>query len=631
MRFAKYYDLFLLGLFVSLAIFTAAIDEFAVTAMLAWMLAALFVYRRYEFQKQLIESATRLGIEVRFSSLEKSLSAILSEIERKNSSFSTNVFEKKFSSKEELSQALERIVEKAYQLLSAKSAELALYDEAAGMFHSALVMGRPVSSDSQAMLSDASSSKDHIENPQVMIQPIAFAGKVLGTLRVGLEKGRLPSTGDREVMNLLALQGGLAIINAEYTQQLLKMHMKSDESVKAKTGFLANLSHEIRGPLGIMLNAVELVLDGLCGPLTSDQLDTLRMVHGNGEHLLELVNDVLDYAKVESGRVKPNKVDILVQDLLNDLTGVVRTQAEAKKHKLDCKQATEAFAISCDRRHIRQILINMLTNAIKYTPNGGSVDIWAERVPGNKVKICVKDSGVGISAEDRPKVFEAFERIENAYSINQIGTGLGMPLTRKLAEVNGGTVDFESQNGKGSTFWVILPAVEISTINLEEKNEKIPEVKGRGELVLLMEKNEGERAMLNRFLNHVGFRVIGTSNKIEALEVLRREPLSLVIVDNDIADDANEDIVGMIRTNAKPLLPLILISSRAFAFDIERYLKSGVDRCLIKPIVMKELAYICRQLIDGTYRGEIVDKSEIEPDKAKKINSKVITTPEIVH
>src|SRR5690606_32222677 len=128
-----------------------------------------------------------------------------------------------------------------------------------------------------------------------------------------------------------------------------------------------------------MLNAVELVLDGLCGDVNKDQAETLGMVHKNGEHLLELINDVLDYAKVESGRLQVNKVDIFVNELLEDVCNVVRSQADAKFHKLIFKSSPGALAFSCDRRHARQMLINLLSNAIKYTPDGGLIEVWAER------------------------------------------------------------------------------------------------------------------------------------------------------------------------------------------------------------------------------------------------------------
>lgn len=576
-----------------------------------WSAALLFWYRRFRLQREMTQYAKELGIDARWHTIERLVTFFLSEIQRKNSAFSVNLIQKRIVSKEELSGALEKIVAKAYRLLGADSAELALCDDETGMYHAALVLGKPFRSSAQAMLAGGSLGEGIGPSPDVLVQPIAFAGSVLGTLRVGLKAGRLPSVGDREIMNLLALQAGIALMNAEYSSELVRLKQNSEESIRAKTGFLANLSHELRGPLGIMLNAVELVVDGLCGPVTTDQLDTLKMAHKNGAHLLELINDVLDYAKVESGRITANRVEMAVQPLLEDIAGVIRGQAESKHHKLICKKSEEALALACDRRHIRQMLINLLTNAVKYTPDKGTIELWAERLHGNKIKINVKDSGIGIDAADRSKVFAAFERIENSYAMNQVGTGLGMPLTRRLAEVNGGAIDFTSEPGKGSHFWLILPAAQMESVKLD-RPEKEVEISGKGNEILFMEREKGEREMITRYLTHLGFRVHAAATTAEALEILRERELDIAVVGNNVADDPNEDLVALIRNNSKRrTMPLVLVSSRAFVFDIERYLKAGVDRCLVKPLKLRELALTCRTLIDGTFSGAVLDANDI--------------------
>jgi CheY-like chemotaxis protein/nitrogen-specific signal transduction histidine kinase len=429
----------------------------------------------------------------------------------------------------------------------------------------------------------------------------------------------------------------LALINAQYTSELMRMKRSSDESLKAKTGFLANLSHEIRAPLGVMMNAVELVLDGICGTVSPDQAETLKMVHSNGEHLLELINDVLDYAKVESGKLFPQKVDINVNDLLRDVSNVVRTQAEAKSHKLICRVDNDVVAISCDRRHARQMLINLLSNAIKYTPDGGVIEVFLERMPGKKVKLHVRDSGVGIDTADRSKVFAAFERLENSYSRNQVGTGLGMSLTKRLAEVNGASIDFASVPGKGSDFWLLFETVEVSSAIVQEVQDQPVISRGKDELVLIVEREDGERAMLNRYLTHNGYKTLLAANSMEAIELFRGKKIDLAVIDNNMADGTNDDLIRAIRNlPTGSHVPIVLLTSRAFVFDIEKYLKSGIDRCLIKPVKLGDLGITCRQLIDGTFEGEVIDSTEREivvQDKKEekknlKYNTRVITAEE---
>lgn len=590
--------------------------------LLGWSLLIAFVFSRKELHRGVAQIADNLGIDTRFKSLENLLNTLLREVNRKNSSLSINLIERRITSKEELSRTFERIVALTFKLLEAESAELALFDKESGLYHSSFVLGKPFRVSSQAMLSGAVEGEEIEMSPDVLIQPIAFAGSVLGTLRVALKRGTLPSVGDQEIMRLLALQSSIAMINAQYTSELVRMKQTSEESVKAKTGFLANLSHEIRGPLGIIMNAVELVLDGLCGPINADQLETLRMVHSNGEHLLELINDVLDYAKVESGKIVPEKTDILVDDLLRDITEVVRVQAEAKSHKLSFKSSNEALGISCDRRHARQMMINLLTNAIKYTPDGGMIEVWAERAPGNKIKINVRDSGVGIEESDRRKVFAAFERVEHGYSIRQLGTGLGMPLTKRLAEVNGGTVDFSSMPNKGSHFWIVFPAIEVKTHIIHEDATKKAPALGKGESILLIEKEDNERSMISRYLTHIGFNVSLASSKLESIEITHERKIDLAIIDNGILDDSTEEnLIQLIREKTSAAsLPIILLSSRGFIFDIEKYLRAGIDRCLVKPVPLKELGDICRALIDGKYTGPVLDEQakEAVPADGKK-------------
>ncbi len=570
---------------------------------LAWGMVLVFFLEREKLFRKTYKTARKVGADDSSFSLEELIESLSREVDRKDVAFSLNLVEKKIASQKELSESLEQIVEVAFRLLDAESVELALFDSKSGLYHSSFVLGRPFRASAQAMLSGAAENNDIsaelAANPGVIVQPIAFAGSILGTLRIALPKGRLPLQSDRDVIAMLAIQSSVALINANYTAQLVKMRKISDETVKAKTGFLANLSHEIRGPLGIILNAVELVEDGLCGEITSDQKDVLGMAKKNGEHLLELINDVLDYAKIESGRLPAKKDAIVVNELLKDLTKVVRAQAETKSHKLNSESISEILAVSCDRRHIRQMLINFLTNAIKYTPEGGEIKIWAERIPANRIKISVSDNGIGIESSNRDKVFEAFERIDHSYSMSQLGTGLGMALTRRLAEVNGGSVDFSSEPGKGSQFWVILPAVKAPESTSAHAVSEKTGYFGQGEEVLVIAQEGKETNMVARFLVHSGFKVLKAINREEAVSAINQGTVELVLLDNDLLEKDEIDLINALRQdNSNPAVPIILLSTRGFVFDIEKYLKAGVDRCVTKPVELKKLAEICRELID---------------------------------
>lgn len=602
---------------------------FLITNLLGWVFVASIIVWKTRYDRYIKFVAKRFGIQASGTGI---LPNLLEEAKRTRALLGMNLLERKINTKKQLAGALEHVVASVYDLLNAESAELALFDTESRTYHSSFVVGKPFRSSAQAMLAGALEEKALEPEAEVMIQPVAFAGTILGSLRVALPQGITPSSTDRQILQLLAIQSGVAILNAQYTRELLRMKAASEESIKAKTGFLANLSHELRAPLGIMMNATEILIEGICGAISDEQADTLNMVKTNANHLLELVNDVLDYAKIESGKLTPQKSTILVHEILGDISAVVRKEAEEKEHQFTLVPSQDALAVHVDRRHFRQILINLFTNAIKYTPQGGRIEVWVERIPGNKFRLNVKDSGIGIEASQHHKVFSAFERVENAYALSQIGTGLGMPLTKRLVEVNGGAIDFESQPGKGTHFWVTLDATE-PVRDVEAKRErKHTMVNGRGNSILLFQKDDGEREIIAKYLKNAHFEIFLANTKGSAEQILKGSEVKLVIIDNNIIDNPNDDSVDRIREAAKESsLPVILLSSRAFVFDIEKYLRAGIDRCLIKPIDLRELSLTCRELIDGNYHGTVIDTEDIDMlTEKKEENSLAVTSKKLL-
>ena len=597
----------------------------------AWVLVLVLLVSREETREMVNGLSRSVGFGMNSGSLEEILQSLIYEVERKHRAFLPSLIEDKVSSKEQLAGALERIVANSYKLFDAESVELALIDEESGFFHSSFVLGKPFSVGAQAMLSTTLESGSAAAlGPGVIAEPIAFAGSILGSLRIARRQGQLPTSADKELAKILALLSGIVIVNAHYTEELVRMKKASEESVQAKTGFLANLSHEIRGPLGIILNAVELVLDGLCGELNEDQRETLQMVRSNSDHLLELINDVLDYAKAESGKIVPVPTEILLNEFLHDIAQIVRTQADAKGHKLIVTVPEEPLAFKCDRRHARQMMINLLTNAIKYTPTGGTIVVWGERVPGNKVKILVKDTGVGIAGSERDKVFAAFERIENSYSIQQIGTGLGMPLTKRLIEVNNGVVDFESEPGKGSTFWLVVPSVPYDPFMKGDEKASEPEARGHGEVIVLFEHEKHDREMMRRYLNHLGFVVVEGESKSDVITLIGRHRARLVIAGALPPGESEEEFFSLVRGESPHPVRLLFVSSRVTSGDVEQYLRWGVDRCLLKPASLKTLGHTCRELVDSAVAGSrLLKKGEGEAPASVQTSTK--RNDDIVH
>ncbi len=578
--------------------------------LISWGGIVVLLDQRSRCKQYIEQAAERLGFKPTKGDVGVQLEELLGKTSRYHEASHNFALERSIDGKP-LGSSLREIAEMTHRELGAKAVELSLFDKESGLWSQAIMLGSPDSVNTQGMLNDAS-GEGRLElvtdnQGSVTVEELSFAGSLFGALRVEMDKGEQLSVEDREVLKLLAMSGALLLGDSRFTEELLVMKRLGEESLKAKTGFLANLSHEIRGPLSVILNGAELTMDGLCGPVTDSQKDTLKMIKDNGDHLLELVNDVLDYAKVEAGKVSAKPVEILVGELIKDLLTLVRSQVTLKNHKVVTEDIDETLGIVCDKRHSRQILINFLTNAIKYTPEGGTITVGAERVRNGMAKIWIKDSGVGIPLEHHSKVFGAFERVDERYSNTQSGTGLGMPLTRKLAGVNEGSVDFESEVGQGSTFWVNLPAIEIDSRSSasSEKDEKANKSQsGKGEKVLIVDYNPDTREMYDRYLSHQGFDIIQASSGRDVLKVIREEDIELAVVENDMPDIDGEDMVLAIRANPKvSSIPIILLSSKAFVFDIEHFLKLGVDRCLTKPVELSELADTARRLIDETFEA----------------------------
>jgi len=226
----------------------------------------------------------------------------------------------------------------------------------------------------------------------------------------------------------------------------------------AKDRFLASMSHELRTPLNGIIGFTGTLLMGLPGPLTEEQERQLKVVDSSARHLLSLINDILDVAKIQSGKVAIDPQAVSICSIVNDVADSVRAMAAEKNLELFLDAPTEDVVAVTDRRAVHQIVLNIVTNALKYTERG-SVRIGIERAsPGKpRIEIRVSDTGIGIAPEDRVRIFQAFEQLDVAGSRKGTGVGLGLHLSRRLAELLGATLDCESEVGKGSTFTLSLP------------------------------------------------------------------------------------------------------------------------------------------------------------------------------
>jgi signal transduction histidine kinase len=229
-----------------------------------------------------------------------------------------------------------------------------------------------------------------------------------------------------------------------------------------KSEFLANISHELRTPLNAIIGFSDMILGGIFGPVGNPKyLEYAQDINASGEHLLEVINDILDLSKVEAGRAELSEETFDVTTALTSCIGLINARAQLGKIDIACQPDPYLPKLHADERKLKQMLINLLSNAVKFTPAGGriTIDAWADPEDGYRFRI--SDTGIGIAAQDIPKVLESFGQVDGGLNRKFEGTGLGLPLTKALAELHGGTLEIESEPGVGTAVTICFPASRI--------------------------------------------------------------------------------------------------------------------------------------------------------------------------
>jgi signal transduction histidine kinase len=286
--------------------------------------------------------------------------------------------------------------------------------------------------------------------------PLLLEQRIMGTLTVWRQE---PGSFSPEIANLLqtfATQSVLAIQNARLFREIADKSRQLDAASRHKSEFLANMSHELRTPLNAVIGFSEVLLERMFGEVNEKQTEYLQDILSSGQHLLSLINDILDLSKIEAGRLELELTKFYLPVALENALTLVRERATRHGIALDLAVDDRLGDFMGDERKIRQVLLNLLSNAVKFTPEGGRVSVTA--VPADaSVEISVSDTGIGIAPEDQEAIFEEFRQAGSDEARKREGTGLGLTLAKKFVEMHGGRIWVESQVGKGSTFTFTLP------------------------------------------------------------------------------------------------------------------------------------------------------------------------------
>lgn len=376
-----------------------------------------------------------------------------------------------------------------------------------------------------------------------------------------------------------------------------RLHKEAEAASAAKSEFLANMSHELRTPLNSIIGFSELLVDKLPGPLNSKQEDYVKNIFDSGHHLLKLINDILDLSKVEAGKMDVVISPIKLDHLLHNCTLMIQETAIRHALTVNVHLTTdlEEVQVLADEVKLKQIVVNLLSNAVKFTPKGGRIDLYAKN-SGSILEIGVRDTGIGIKAEDQKRIFGAFEQVDSSYSRQHQGTGLGLALTKHLIELLGGKVWVDSQGeGKGSCFTFTIPFVAaeerkdnlltlLGNVPVKLRNVRLSAASSRP-TVLVIEDNEVNMQLATSLLDVGGYRHVEAWSAEQGIETARTENPDLILM--DISLPGMDGLAATEVLKSDPVtskIPVVILTAHNMKGDEEKARHAGCDAYLTKPI-----------------------------------------------
>ena len=405
----------------------------------------------------------------------------------------------------------------------------------------------------------------------------------------------------------------------ERTRDLDITNKQLQQANNAKSAFLASMSHELRTPLNAIIGFSELLKDGFLGELADEQKKPVENIYNSGKHLLTLINDILDLSKVEAGKVELTQEDTELPTLLLDSLNIIKERAMKHNIKLDSIINKEIGTVRVDAVRVKQIVYNLLSNAVKFTPDGGAVTLIADKVSqdivlSNRDKIgftdnvdsiykhkeyimiSVKDTGIGIPGDKIDRLFKTFEQLHNTSLSKVEGTGLGLSLVKKLAQLHGGTVVAESEENKGSTFTVFIPFIPVITSEVQDEMNGVEPINISEHVykALIIEDDANSASLLSKYLEDLAFHTEIAYNANEAIKALSNSSYDLITLDIFLPDKNGWDLLKELK--AKELLN----DAEIIVISIEPYTDKGmlmdVSSIIEKPVKRTEFVNIVNRL-----------------------------------
>ena len=428
-----------------------------------------------------------------------------------------------------------------------------------------------------------------------------FALSIIGIILVLLQKARKAEAAAK-----------LAASDTKKLNDKLEVALKKAEDASlAKTRFLNNMSHDIRTPMNVILGYAQLMEDELDGKGMPKTLEHLEKLQQSGNLLLSIINNVLDMARIESGRMELDENYGRIEDVQQSLIEIFEDEAKRKNIAYNFRMNVEHGHVLTDITKVEEIFVNILSNAIKYTPDGGSVIVNVDELPCDEpdymiVRTRVSDTGIGMSKEYLTKIFEAFTREQNTTKSKIAGTGLGMSIVKKYVDLLGGTIEVESELGKGSTFTVTLKHKIADESYYEKKYAENP-VTGseilEGRKILLAEDNDLNAEIAEAILERAGLNIERVEDGIQCVNRITEMPADtydMILMDIQMPNMNGYKATQAIRhlsDKDKACIPIIAMTANAFEEDKRDAIAAGMNGHIAKPIQVEKLLSILTEIV----------------------------------
>ncbi len=366
--------------------------------------------------------------------------------------------------------------------------------------------------------------------------------------------------------------------------QLEAQNQRVMEASRLKSEFLANMSHELRTPLNGIIGFAEILHDGRVGPLTPDQKLFLGDVLSSGQHLLRLINDILDLSKVEAGKLEFRPEQLSLERVTSEVLGVLRATIKGKGVRVAVEVDPAVQEVYLDASRLKQVLYNYISNALKFTPEGGQVTVRALPAPaGGNFRLEVEDTGIGIAPEDLKRLFVEFQQLDSGAAKRHGGTGLGLALTKRLVEAQGGTIGVESTVGKGSTFFAVLPRHARSGTPMPPPRTATGAIAG-APTILVIEDDERDQAILVRMLTEAGYAVHAVATGAQAIAQCEVHRYAAITLDLLLPDMSGLDVLRVVmrgeRNRSVPVIVVTVVTEDGVtgAFPVHDLLPKPLER-----------------------------------------------------